>query len=313
VYTTVLNSLDQGLITAFMALGVLITFQLMGFPDMTVEGSYMLGGVVAATALVAGWGPVSATAGGVAVGALAGLCTGLMHTKMGINAIIAGLLTTSAAFSVALVVMGRPNASLLSVEGLYEFLQGSLNLPVSGWTRVGTTAMMIVVVAVALYWFLNTNLGITIRAVGSNERMIRALSVNTDFTKILAMAISNAMVAASGALATQAQGFADVNMGLGALVAAFASLVVGQTLFRSRKLAVWILAVVAGAVAYRMLLNIALRTGLPPDYFKLLTASLVLVALWAPSYLDASRERRHIARAEKNRSGSTEEALQEAS
>ncbi|WP_432974657.1 ABC transporter permease [Dactylosporangium sp. CA-233914] len=312
MYTTVLNSLDQGLITAFMALGVLITFQLMGFPDMTVEGSYMLGGVVSATLLVAGHGPITATAGGMAAGALAGLCTGVMHTKLGINAIIAGLLTTSAAFTVALVVMGRPNASLLSVEGFYDYVPRVLHLPVGGWSRIATTAVLIGVVAAILYWFLNTNLGITIRAVGSNERMIRALSVDTDFIKILAMTISNALVAIAGALATQAQGFADVNMGLGALVAAFASLVVGQTLLRSRKLAIWILAVLVGAVLYRMLLNVALRTGLPPDYFKLLTAGLVLVALWGPSYLGSLRGRRQIVREEKKLNTRKPKPLQEA-
>jgi putative tryptophan/tyrosine transport system permease protein len=298
MYTTLLNSLDQGLITAFMALGVLITFQLMGFPDMTVEGSYMLGGAVAATLLVAGTGPIVATAGGIAVGALAGLCTGVMHTKLGINAIIAGLLTTSAAFSVALVAMGRPNASLLRVEAFYEYVQRVLHLPASPWSRVGTTVVLISLAATLLYWFLNTELGITIRAVGSNERMIRALAVDTDVTKILAMAISNSLVAAAGALSTQAQGFADVNMGTGALVAAFASLVVGQTLLRSSRIGMWIVSVVVGAVLYRMLLNIALRTGLPPDYFKILTAALVLVALWTPSYLDGRRNRRLVLREE---------------
>lgn len=282
MYTTLMNSLDQGLITAFMALGVLITFQLMGFPDMTVEGSFMLGGAVSATVLTNGYNPVVATAAGVGMGAAAGACTGIMHTKMGINPIIAGLLTSSAAFSVALVIMGRPNASLLQVKSFYEFVIDGLGLPPTVWSRIGITAALLLIVGLLVFWFLNTDLGITIRAVGSNEGMIRALAVNTDRTKVLGMMVSNGLVAGGGALATQGQGFADVNMGTGALVAAFASLVVGQALFRSKRLGVWIVAVVVGSVIYRMLLNIALRTGLPPDYFKLLTAVLVLLALFTP-------------------------------
>jgi len=295
VHTILLNSADQGLITAFMALGVLVTFQLMGFPDMTVEGSYMLGGVVTTTFLVDGANPFLATGIGIAAGVGAGIVSGVMHTKLGINAIICGILTTSAAFSVALVVMGRPNAPLLGVDGIYEITRRVFHLPTGGWSRVIVTASLLAIAAGALYWFLNTNVGITIRAVGSNERMIRSLSVDTDFTKILAMAISNGLVALSGALATQAQGFADVNMGTGALVAAFASVVVGQTLLRSRRLAMWIVAVIVGAVLYRMLLNFALRTGLRPDYFKLLTAALVLIALAAPALAGSLRERRYLA------------------
>lgn len=295
MYTILLNSADQGLITAFMALGVMVTFQLMGFPDMTVEGSFMLGGVVTTTLLIRGVNPFAATAVGIGAGVCAGVTSGVMHTKLGINAIICGILTTSAAFSVALVVMGRPNAPLMRIDGVYEITRRTFGLPTGGWGRAIASGVLLAIVALVLYWFLNTNLGITIRAVGSNERMIRSLSVDTDATKILAMGISNGLVALSGALATQAQGFADVNMGTGALVAAFASVVVGQTLLRSRRLAVSIVAVVVGAVLYRMLLNFALRTGLRPDYFKLLTALMVLLALAAPAVAAKLRERRYLA------------------
>jgi putative ABC transport system permease protein len=192
--------------------------------------------------------------------------------------------------------MGRPNAPLIGVDGIYEVIQRAFHLPASGWSRVAVSGVLLAVTAAALYWFLNTNFGITIRAVGSNERMIRSLSVDTDFTKIVAMALSNSLVALSGALAAQAQGFADVNMGVGALVAAFASVVVGRTLLRSRRLAVWIVAVAVGAVLYRMLLNFALRTGLRPDYFKLITALLVLAALGTPTLVASLRERQYLAR-----------------
>ncbi len=290
--TTLMNSLDQGLITAFMVIGVLITFELMGFPDMTVEGSFMLGGTVSATLLASGEHAVLATLVGAGTGAVAGACTAIMHTKMGINPIIAGLLTTSAAFSIALVVMGRPNLSLLQVTSLYDWVISSVGLPESVWSRIGVTAVLLLAVGAFVLWFLNTDLGITIRALGSNEGMLRALAVDTDRTKLIGMAVSNALVALGGALATQGQGFADVNMGLGALVAAFASLVVGRAIFRSRRLVVWIIAAVVGAVIYRALLNLALRTGLAPDYFKLLTASLVLVALYVPFVVGGWRDRR---------------------
>lgn len=293
MYTTITNSLGQGLITAFMVLGVLITFELMGFPDMTVTGSYMLGGTVSASMLSEGHNPIYASLIGIVLGAAAGACTGIMHTKMGIDAIIAGLLTSAAAFSVALVIMGRPNVSLLGDKGFYDYLIDGFKLPIdSPWSRIGITAALFTISAFVVFWFLNTDLGITIRAVGSNEAMIRALAVNTDRTKLLGMVLSNALVAGSGALASQDQGFADVNMGLGALVAAFASLVVGQAILRSRSLWVWILATAVGSVIYRALLNIGLRTGLPPDYFQLLTAALVLVALYTPFALGGWKTRR---------------------
>lgn len=292
MYTTLTNSLDQGLITAFMAIGVLITFELMGFPDMTVEGSYMLGGTLTAAALAAGHPPVVATLAGVAGGAVAGVCTAIIHTKMGINPIIAGLLTTSAAYSIALLIMSRPNVSLLGVQSLYDRAIAMLGLPATVWSRIGVTAVLLLVIAGLVYWFLNTDLGITIRAVGSNEGMIRALAVDTDKTKLIGMALANALVAVAGSLATQGQGFADVNMGVGSLVAAFASLVVGRAIIRSRRLSLWIVAVVVGSVIYRALLNLALRTGLPPDYFKLLTAVLVLVALYVPYVVGGWSDRR---------------------
>jgi putative ABC transport system permease protein len=280
--TTILNSLDQGLITAFMALGVLITFQLMGFPDMTVEGTFMLGGTTAAALLASGVSPIVGTAVGVGIGCVGGMCTAVMHTKMGINPIIAGLLTTSAAFTTALLIMKRPNISLLQATTIYDDIIDAAGLPLSLWSRIGITAVFLTVTCAVLFWFLNTDLGIAIRAIGSNESMIRALAVNSDRVKLIAMSLSNGLVAGCGALAAQGQGFADVNMGTGALVAAFASLVVGQTLFRTRRLGLWIIAVGVGAVVYRGLLNLALRTGLPPDFFKLLTAVLVLIALYLP-------------------------------
>jgi len=293
MYAMLTNSLGQGLITAFMVLGVLITFELMGFPDMTVTGSYMLGGAISASIVAGGHNPIYAMAAGSVLGAAAGACTALMHTKMGINAIIAGLLTSAAAYSAALVIMGRPNVSLLGIRGFYDYVADALGLSVtSPWTRIGITGTLFALTAIVLFWFLNTDWGITVRAVGSNEAMIRALAVNTDRTKMLGVVLSNALVAGCGALTGQDQGFADVNMGVGALVVAFASLVIGQAIVHGRSLQMWIAATAVGSVLYRLLLNLALRTGLPPNYFQLLTAMLVLVALYTPFALGGWRTRR---------------------
>lgn len=276
--------------TSFMALGVLLTFNMMGFPDMTVEGSFPLGAAVAATLLVGGWSPPIALAGAAGAGIVAGLTTGMIHTKLRVNPVLAGILTSAGIYSIEIMVMGAPNTSLLLEKSLYA--------QVLEWfgkteTNEGTIVIVGVMVAVTLtlmYAFLRTDLGLTLRATGSNETMIRGLGVNTNRTKVLALAISNMLVATAGALVAQGQGFADVGMGIGALVAAVASLILGESIFGKRSVGRWMFAVVVGSIAYRAVLNTSLRLGLPADDFKLVTSLLILAAVSVPVLRSMAKE-----------------------
>ena len=277
------NALEQGLIYAFMTLGVLLSFRLLGFPDLTVEGSFPFGAAVAARLLVQGWAPIAAALAAVAAGALAGIAAGVIHTKLRVNNILAGILTASALYTLMLRTMGRPNTPLLNYPTAVDQLRGLLGIPGGIWTEIAMLAVLALGARLLLGWFLATDLGLAIRATGNNEQMIRSLGVNTDTTKIVTLGISNGMVALSGALASQIQGFADVGMGIGALVAAVASVIIGETIFGVQALGRVLTGVLVGSVIYRGLLTVALQLGLPPTDFKLITAVLVLLALTIPS------------------------------
>jgi putative ABC transport system permease protein len=277
------NALEQGLLYAFMVLGVLLSFHMLGFPDLTVEGSYPFGGAVAARLLVEGANPAVATLAGALAGAAAGAATGLMHTRLRINNILAGILTTSALFTLMLRVMGRPNTPLLDQPSVVAWALGPLGLRENVRTTILVVGLLVVATRVAMGWFLRTDVGLTIRATGNNERMIRGLGVDTDRTKILTLAISNGLVALTGALVAQNQGFSDVTMGIGALVGAVASIIIGQTLLGDRGIGWLLTSVTAGSLVYRALLAAALRLGMPPTDLKLVTAALVLVALALPA------------------------------
>ncbi|WP_081410887.1 ABC transporter permease [Desulfotruncus alcoholivorax] len=281
--SVVTSALQQGLIFAFMALGVFLTFELLGFPDLTVEGTFPLGAAVTARAIIDGANPLLAVLMGALAGGLAGAATGLMHTRLKVNNILAGILTASAIYTVMLRTMGRPNIPLLANENIYGRISGWFNLTENSFSIIIILALITLLVRFLLGWFLNTDLGLAIRATGSNERMIRSLGVNTDNTKLLALIISNFLVGLSGALACQFQGFADVGMGIGVLVAAIASVIAGETIFGGNSLGRLLTGVILGSIVYRGLLALGLRLGLPAEDFKLITAVLVLLVLCLPS------------------------------
>lgn len=285
----IINGLQQGFIYGFMALGVLLTFKILDFPDLTVEGTFPLGSAITAKAVVVGFNPVLAVLLGALSGCLAGLATGLMHTKLKINYILAGILTTSGIYTVMLRTMGQPNLSLLNKKSFFGIVLSSCGivekeLTLFQYQAATITILLVMIVAarVLLGWFMKTDLGFTIRATGDNEKMIRSLGVNTDRIKLLTLVISNFLVALSGALACQSQGFADVGMGIGVLVAAIASVIVGEMFFGSKKLSLLLTGAVVGSVIYRALLSIGLRLNLPAEDFKMVTALLVLLALAIP-------------------------------
>ncbi len=275
-----LGALDLGLIYGLMALGVYLTFRVLDFPDLTVDGSFTTGAAVTASMIIAGQSPLAATACGAVAGGLAGLITGLLHTKGGINPLLAGILTQIALYSINLRIMGRANLPLLREDTLLSGLRDAQLL--GSWVSVGIFAVVALVFMLALDWFLNTDLGIALQATGDNERMIRAQGVSTDFTKILGLVISNALVGLSGALIAQYQGFADIGMGIGLIVAGLASVIIGQALITSRRFIFATLAVVVGSVVYRVIIQVALERGFDPNDMKLVSAVLVIAALLLP-------------------------------
>lgn len=281
--SVLITALQQGLIYAFMALGVLLTFRLLGFPDLTVEGTFPLGAAVTARAVVEGIDPLLAVLLGALAGGAAGAVTGLMHTRLKVNNILAGILTASAIYTVMLRTMGRPNTPLLNHDNVYSQMLGWFGLVESNIAIILVLLLITLAARVLLGWFLGTDMGLALRATGSNERMIRALGVNTDNTKLLGLIIANGLVGLSGALACQFQGFADVGMGIGVLVAAIASVILGETIFGGHRLGRLLTGVILGSVLYRGLLALGLRLGLPAEDFKLMTAALVLLVLAMPN------------------------------
>jgi putative ABC transport system permease protein len=278
---------EQGFLFAFLGLGVLITFRFFRFPDLTAEGSYPLGGAVAAKLIVSGWDPFSATLAATLAGSAAGIVTALVHTKLRINNIIAGIIVMTALYTVNLRVMGRANTSLLDTSSVFdEVVRGlrALGLAVrpGAGATIMITAVALAVVALALGAFFRTDLGLAVRATGENEGMIRSLGVDTDRTKIVGLALSNGVIALSGALIAQNHGFADIGMGIGVLVTGAAAVLIGEALFGDRTVGWWIVAAIVGVLIYRFLVALALRVGLHPTDLRLITAVLLLLALAVP-------------------------------
>ncbi len=283
------NSLEDASLYAFLALGVLITFRFFRFPDLTAEGSYPLGGAVAATLLVHGANPFAATFAAILAGAVAGSVTALIHTRLRINNIISGIIVMTALYSVNLNVMGRPNVSLLATRSVFDdFAAGVGALGVRLGNGVGATiALALLLVAAGsavLVWFMRTDLGLAVRATGENEAMIQALGVDTAWTKMIGLAISNGAIAFSGALVAQDDGFADIGMGIGILVTGAAAVMIGESLFGDGSIGRWIVAALVGVLIYELLVVTALRVGLDPIDLKLITATLLLASLSLPRF-----------------------------
>jgi putative tryptophan/tyrosine transport system permease protein len=280
----VVNMLEQGALAGFLGLGVLISFRFFRFPDLTAEGSYPLGGAVAASLLVAGVDPVLATLAAVAAGMLAGMATALIHTKLRINNIVAGIIVMTALYTVNLRVMGRANISLLSVRTLFDDAAGAFGVGDQGETLVTIvlTLLLLALAGAALAWFMHTDLGLAVRATGENQAMIRSLGVDTDRTKLIGLGLSNGAIALSGALVAQDHGFADIGMGIGILVTGAAAVMIGEALFGDGSIERWVVATMVGVLIYRFLVALALRVGLEPVDLKLITAALLLLALALP-------------------------------
>jgi putative ABC transport system permease protein len=298
--TLLIGSLTLGLILALLALGVYISFRIFDMPDITAEGSVTLGAAVAATLMVGGHGAVVSTIAATLAGMLAGALTGLLATKCRINKLLSGILVMTALYSVNLHVMGKSNVPLLNeitlatrAEQFGAALFGtSGDLSIAGW-EVGVrdasmllgVLLFIAFACVALYLFFRTNLGTAMRATGDNPQMIRALGVSVDMFIVFGLAMSNGLIALSGALIAQYQGFADVQMGIGIVVLGLASVIIGEALVGTRAVGMLLVGTVMGSVLFRLLVAIALRWGLNPNDLKLITAVFVFAALVMPTLI----------------------------
>ena len=280
---SLLGAIEIGLIFALVALGVYISFRLLRFPDLTVDGSFPLGGAVCAVMIVAGFNPWIATLGGTLAGAAAGLVTGWLNVKLKIMDLLASILMMTALYSINLRVMNGPNVPLIAEPTLFTQLQ-----PDSMADYVLRPLVLLVIVVLAkllLDWFFATERGLAIRATGSNARMARAQGINTGAMVLLGMAISNALVGLAGALFVQTQGGADISMGIGTIVIGLAAVIVGESILPSRRIIWATLAVVLGAIVYRFFIAAALNSdfiGLKAQDLNLITAVLVTLALVLP-------------------------------
>ena len=275
-------SFYEGLVYGLVCLGVYITFRVLSFPDLTVDGSFPLGGAVAAILIVKGVNPWLATIFALIAGMLAGLATSLLNTKLRINALLAGILIMISLYSINLAIMGRSNISLLREKTVFnqtaQFFGVNDNILLSIIFMVVLTVFILGI----LNWFLYTEIGLALRATGDNQQMVRGFGVSTDMTTILGVSISNGLVALSGGLIAQKQGFSDVGMGIGMIVMGLASVIIGERLFRPRGVTSILLAVIGGSFSYRLFISVALRLGLPPSFLKLITALLAIVVLSIP-------------------------------
>lgn len=277
-----IGALEVGLIYGVMALGVYLTFRVLNFPDLTVDGSFTTGAATAAIGLLNGWHPVVATLAGFGTGFLAGVVTGLLHTKGRIDGLLAGILTMIALWSINLRIMDGANVPLLRQDTLFSPLREAGLL--GNWAGVGILLAAVCLLGAVVVWFLSTDLGLSIRATGDNGPMIAAYGVSTDFTKTLTLALSNGFVGMCGALIAQYQGFSDISMGIGLILVGLASVIMGQAVFGQRFLWLAVYAVIVGSVLYRIIIFAALRVGLDPNDMKAITALLVIIALLLPRW-----------------------------
>jgi len=277
------GAVELGLVFAFVGLGVYLSFRILDFPDLTVDGSFPLGAAVAAVAIVGGVDPWLATLAAIVAGACAGLVTAFLNVRFGILHLLASILTMIALFSINLRIMGRPNVPLLNQatiltpfydQGIPAYLVRPLFL-----------GILVAIVLIGLVWFLATDFGLAMRATGANPRMARAQGISTPVYIYAGMALSNGLVGLAGALFAQTNGFADVTAGVGTIVVGLAAVIVGETLFRSRHLWVILIGVVVGSILYRIAIQLALSfdaIGLEPSDLNLATAVLVALALILP-------------------------------
>lgn len=283
-------TLAQGLLYAFVALGVMIPFRLLAFPDLTSEGSFPLGGCLCAALMVAGLNPLAATLLAVCGGMLAGLTTAFVHLRFRINTLLAGILIMTILYSVNLRVLGKSNVALIGMDSVLHWISPAVVTDVK--LQIAVLGVLMALVLAGLLWFLSTEVGLSMRAVGANAVLAPGLGINP-WTYILAgLALANGLSAFAGAVAVQLQGFADVHMGFGVLINGLAAVIIGETLIGRGTVARQLAAPVLGAVVYYQLVSLGLALGLKPADLKLATGLFVLATLALPALRRGSEPER---------------------
>lgn len=288
---TLTSCLELGLLYGLLALGIYISYRILNIADLTVDGSFTLGAAVSVMLTTMGY-PVLGIVLGIVAGALAGVVTAFLQTKLKVQPILAGILTMTALYTINMSVMGdKPNLSLASVDTVFTSVK---NLLGKQWAGTVVGGVICIVVIILLVIFLHTQVGLSIRATGDNEEMVRASSINVDFTKTVGLAMANALVGLSGALIGQNQGFADASMGVGMVVAGLASLIIGEIIFgtlfelilKRKTVLTHVIAVLLGSVAYRAIIALALELNLSASSMKLISASIITLAISYPVIKD---------------------------
>lgn len=287
------GSLQLGLMYGLLAMGIYISFRILNIPDLTAEGSFTLGVAASAMATLSG-SPWLGLAFAFLCGMAAGAVTGLLQTKVGIHAILAGILTMSGLYTINLAVMGASsNVSLIGKPTLFQQLFTALAPLGKDGVKLLVGGALAVLTLLALIWFFKTHLGLCIRATGDNEAMVRSSSINSSAMKIAGLAVSNGCIALSGGIVAQYQGYADITSGIGILVVGLASVIIGEAFFGKRGVTLGLLSAIVGSVIYRVIISLALSTNVFPTYFlKLISAVIVAVALSIPTVRENMRKRR---------------------
>ena len=275
-----INSIvSQGLIWAILGLGIFMTFRILDFPDMTTEGSFPLGGAVAVTLITKGVNPLLATLAAIGAGCLAGLATGLLYTKGRIPTLLSGILVMTSCNSVILFVMQRANLGLLGYKKIQEFLPFA-----SGFNEILIGLIFVTLVILGLIFFLDTRLGQAYIATGDNPDMAKSFGINTDRMELMGLVISNGIIALSGALMAQQEGYADASRGIGVIVIGLASLIIGEVLFSNVTLTERLLSIAIGSIAYQFLIWAVIALGINTSYIRIFSALILAICLMIPTF-----------------------------
>jgi len=281
----ILLTVEQGLAFSVMALGVYISFRILNYADLSVDGTFPLGAATSASLISAGVEPYIATLAALFAGMAAGAVTGLLNTKAKISELLSGILTMTALYSINLRIMGKSNLPLLNER---------LIITGEPYNALMVFGIILVILIVLLYVFFHTEIGMAVRALGSNPKMLISLGINTDGLKVLSLSLSNGLVALSGSLIAQYQGFADVGMGIGTIVIGLASVIIGEMLIGGSGILRPLISVAAGSIIYRMAISMAMRAGMPPTDLKLVTAVGVILILTLPQFKGIARFKRPV-------------------
>lgn len=277
----IISAISQGLLWSILAIGIHITYRILNISDLTSEGSFTLGAAIFASLLMMDISPIIALIMALISGSLAGLVTGILTTKLHIPSLLSGILSMTGLYSINLRIMGKANIPLNQKTTLLTVIKNLLGFAKDRDAAIILGLIVALVIIIILVWFFNTEFGYAIIATGSNEKMIRANGINSDFTKIAGLMIANALIALSGALVCQYNGYADVGQGIGAIVIGLASVIIGEVIFKNRSFFLSLIGIVSGSVIYRIIVAIVINANfISANDMKLFTSIIVALALY---------------------------------